>query len=338
MVLLYVILNLARRDVKLEKSGVVISFINMKGGVGKTTLSIGIADYLARYDGKKVLMIDIDPQFNATHSLLDTYKEKKNSSVNNSEEVEIIDDESVELKIPNGEEEEEVEADIEEKESFYSGVLKENKSIFQLFKPKLDVNQKYEMPKAEDIIINVKENLDIICGDLNLVLANKSSDSSLVKRLKNFIANNELRKEYDFILIDCPPTLTIYTDSALLASDFYLIPNRIDRYSIIGIDSLQTAIGNLIDDEGIPLRCLGIIYTMINKKINAKQKKIKDDFETKKTVNDLDIFDAVSHIVNHIQYGYSGTLPTRYKSSLEDIEAITFEMKEKIENLKVVTK
>lgn len=314
-------------------NGVIISFINMKGGVGKTTLSIGIADYLARYEGKRVLMIDIDPQFNATHSLLDTYKEKKQNAVSNSDEVDIIDDEVIEVKIPNVDEVED-DDDDDDKETFYSSVLKENKSIFQLFKPKLDVNHRYEVPKSEDIIINVKENLDLICGDLNLVLANKSSDISLVNRLKNFINSNKLREEYDYILIDCPPTLTIYTDSALMASDYYLIPNRIDRYSIIGIDSLQTAIGNLIDDAGIPLECLGIIYTMMPKKINSKQKKIKDDFETKKAVNDVDIFDAVSHVVNHIQYGYSGTLPTRYKSSLEDIQAITFEIIEKLERVK----
>lgn len=315
----------------MSKHGKVISFINMKGGVGKTTLSIGIADYLARYDDKKVLMIDIDPQFNATHSLLDTYIEKKNNSRNNSDAVDILDDGQVEFSIPlivDGEEN-----DVEDTGTFYSGILKENKTIFQLFKPQLDVSHRVNLPKAEDIIINVKENLDIVCGDLNLVLANKSSDYSLVKRLRNFIAVNKLKDEYDYILIDCPPTLTIYTDSALIASDFYLIPNRIDRYSIIGIDSLQKAVSSLIEDEQIPLKCLGIIYTMMNKKINSKQQKIKEDFESKKSVNTLDIFDSVSHVVNHIQYGHSGTLPTRYKSSLEDISAISIEMISKIEAL-----
>lgn len=312
----------------LSKQGKVISFINMKGGVGKTTLSIGIADYLARYVDKKVLMIDIDPQFNATHSLLDTYIEKKNVSKNNSDDVVIIDDQQVDVSIQQKVEEEGNDVDVTD--TFYSRILKENKTIFQLFKPQLDVSHRVNMPAAEDIIVNVKENLDIVCGDLNLVLANKSSDHGLVKRLRNFIALNKLREKYDYILIDCPPTLTIYTDSALMASDFYIIPNRIDRYSIIGIDSLQKAVSSLIEDEQIPLRCLGIIYTMMNKKINAKQQKIKEDFESKKSVNTLDIFNSVSHVVNHIQYGHSGTLPTRYKSSLEDIAAITVEMREKI--------
>ena len=60
-------------------NGKVISFINMKGGVGKTTLSMGIADYLAEQN-KKTLFIDIDPQFNGTQGLLDYYK--KNDTVN----------------------------------------------------------------------------------------------------------------------------------------------------------------------------------------------------------------------------------------------------------------
>jgi chromosome partitioning protein len=316
----------------LGKQGKVISFINMKGGVGKTTLSIGIADYLARYADKKVLMIDIDPQFNATHSLLDTYIEKNNNSNNNSDSVDIIDDKQIEIVYAQNVEDDESD-DSDDISTFYSRILKENKTIFQLFKPQLDVSHRVNLPKAGDIIINVKENLDIVCGDLNLVLANKSSDYSLVKRLRNFIAINRLKEEYDYILIDCPPTLTIYTDSALIASDYYIIPNRIDRYSIIGIDSLQKAVTSLIEDEQIPLKCLGIIYTMMNKKINTKQQKIKEDFESKKSVNTLDIFDSVSHTVNHIQYGYSGTLPTRYKSSLEDIEAITVEMIGRIETL-----
>ena len=62
--------------------GKVISIINMKGGVGKTTLSIGIADYLAEI-GKKVLLIDADPQFNATQAMIDSYKNEDCESEEN---------------------------------------------------------------------------------------------------------------------------------------------------------------------------------------------------------------------------------------------------------------
>ena len=58
-----------------------------------------------------------------------------------------------------------------------------------------------------------------------------------------------------------------------MASDYYLIPNRIDRYSIVGIDSLQQAVMNLIREERIPLKCIGLVYTMVTN--SKKQEAIK---------------------------------------------------------------
>lgn len=281
--------------------GKVVSLINMKGGVGKTTLSLGITDFLADH-GKAMLLIDADPQFNSTQAMLDCYK------------VLGYDDA------------------LESETNFYSEeVLKNMKTIYRLFMPQIDMRQGYSTPNANDLIINLKSNLDLLCGDLNLVLVNKVSDHTFVRRICNFIEENKLRERYDFIIIDCPPTLTIYTDSALMASDYYLIPNRIDRYSIVGIDSLQKAVTNLVREERIKLKCLGLVYTMVNKVISPKQQRIKDSFESKRAVNDIDIFAASMTIANNIQYGVGGTLPTKYKSSREDIEAICCEFLERIE-------
>ena len=307
----------------------VISFINMKGGVGKTTLTIGIADYLANYKNKKVLVIDADPQFNATQGLLEEYKklqelEKELKATNEEERLKELEEK---LK----------EHDSEKDITYYTEhILKNKKTIYQLFQPQRDMTESFKTPDSSELIVELLENnrLDILCGDLNLVLANKNSDYSLIKRIKNFIADNNLKSVYDYIFIDCPPTLTIYTDSALMASDYYIIPNRIDRYSIIGIDSLQKAVGNLIHEERIDLKCLGIIYTMVYSNINKKQAKIKTDFESKSVVNNLEIFDAKSHVVNHIQFGSSGTLPTKHKASREDIEAISLELERKIKDIK----
>ena len=74
-----------------------------------------------------------------------------------------------------------------------------------------------------------------------------------------------------------------------MASDYYLIPNRIDRYSIVGIDSLQ------------------------------------------KAVNDIDIFSAKTNVANNIQYGVAGTIPTKYKTAKNDIEAISLELLNRLE-------
>jgi len=281
----------------------IISLINMKGGVGKTTLSIGLADFLSE-QGYKVLIIDADPQFNATQALLDAYKSNDNS--------------------------------VDDDENYYKKeILNNQKTIYRLFRPQTNMLEPYNTPTDTDLIITLKDNLDILCGDLNLVLVNKVSDHTFVKRIRNFIGDNDLKSKYEFIIIDCPPTLTIYTDSALMASDFYLIPNRIDRYSIVGIDSLQKAVDNLIREERIPLKCLGLIYTMVDSHNPVKQEKLKISFESKETVCKIDIFSAKSNIVNDIQRGYSGTLPKMYKSSKEDIEAISLELIEKLRKLEV---
>ena len=308
-----------------DKNGKVISFINMKGGVGKTTLSIGIADYLSEKKELSVLIIDADPQFNSTQALLDEYKPIKTKTKKK------LDSEGFLITETEEDDSESITEIQQEEENYYSvEVLPKQKTIYSLFRSQTNVNEVIETPKAENLIINLNKGLDILCGDLNLVLANKNGDYGLVKRLRNFILDNNLKKKYDYIIIDCPPTLTIYTESALMASDFYVIPNRIDRYSIIGIDSLQRAVSNLIREERIDLKCLGIIYTMVSNFMPVKEQNIQTNFESKKSVNDLDIFSSKSSIVNHIQYGLSGTLPTRYKSSYEDIEAISLELIDRI--------
>lgn len=283
----------------MQKDGKIISFINMKGGVGKTTLSIGVADFLAHYksemtdgdDNLKILIIDADPQFNATQALLDSYYYG----------------------------------------DYFKDILPAGKTISKLFRPQVQFSDQYKSPTAEEMIIELTDKLHIVCGDLNLVLANKSSDYTHVKRLKRFIRDNNLRYIYDLIIIDCPPTLTIYTDSALIASDYYLIPNRIDRYSIIGISSLQKAINNLKGEEDINLECLGLIYTILDDELTQKQYEMKMNFERKKEVRQLYIFTGYTSNVKDIQVGKQGPIPTRYKKSREDLNDICNEILDRIQ-------
>lgn len=111
-----------------EKNGKIVSVINMKGGVGKTTLSIGLSDFLSDLNNCKVLLIDADPQFNSTQALLDNYKSKG------------YEDPSSEI-------------------NYYSEiVLPAGKTIYKLFKPQVDMSQAYETPDKEEVIIDLKDN------------------------------------------------------------------------------------------------------------------------------------------------------------------------------------
>jgi len=258
----------------------VISFINMKGGVGKTTLSIGVADYLSNDLNKKTLFIDMDPQFNGTQAMFDYFKKDETakiiqsiSSINGGKKITLA---------------KAKESALNSEHNYYNDTIKaKHKTIYRLFTPQVELGQAYTSPNNEGLITKLTDNLDIIAGDLNLVLVNRSSDYSLVKRLKNFLLDNEESLNYEYIIIDCPPTLTTYTDGALLASDYYVIPNRIDRYSINGIDSLQEAIGNLVRQERISLKNLGIIYTMVQTDLPKRYESIKQNFESRKKSSHL---------------------------------------------------
>jgi chromosome partitioning protein len=261
----------------------VISVINMKGGVGKTALSVGIAALLTEERDKKVLLIDIDPQFNATQAFIDPEE-----------------------------------------------YVKDDKTIYKLFKSQTELSQQFSVPQPEELITQFNNKLDILKGDLNLVLVNKSSDYGLIKRLKLFINRNNLKSIYDYIIIDCPPTLTLYTDSALLCSDYYLIPNKIDRYSGIGIQSLNRAISDIINQEELGLKCLGLIYTMIPVTLTEKQKDVKNELETSSAMNGIYVFNSNMSEVRDMQVGKQVPIATRYSKAKKDISDIVDEMEKKL--------
>lgn len=263
----------------------IISFINMKGGVGKTTLCIGMGHYLATELNKKILFIDIDPQFNSTQSLLGEFDQ-------------------VDL---------------------YLDELRNTKTIRSIFKQSTDVYEEIPLPEKEEVIHQFNENIHMILGNINLIFDNSTSDNSRIKRIRKFVNHHNLRDEYDFIFIDCPPTISFYTDAALMASDYYIIPNRIDRYSTLGVTSLLSVTKRIISEEDLNLRPLGIIYTMLDETLTQKTAKIKDDFETEVKDNNLYIFKNNTTIVRDLMVGNSGNIASNYSKSKKDIKNICVE-------------
>ncbi|MCM3305826.1 ParA family protein [Priestia megaterium] len=273
-------------------NGKVISMINMKGGVGKTTLCVGIGEYLANYLDKKILFIDVDPQFNTTQTLMDYF-------------------------------------DLEDE---YMSNFRHNKSIRKLFKSASTISEKPVLPSPDEVILKFDDypNIDLICGNIDLIFDDNQGDSARTRRIKKFITEHNLRNEYDFIFIDCPPTISFYTDAALNASDYYLVPNRIDRYSILGIKLLKQVIDRLSYNEDLDIKPLGIVYTMVGHKRN-KSEILKETFESTDIVKEIALFSSCTTYVNDLMVGFQGNISSNYKKSREDIERVSLEFLERIE-------
>ena len=236
----------------------VISFMNMKGGVGKTTICVNIAGQLAN-DGRKVLIIDNDPQMNASQYLIEPeelesllYEQKTIYALYKSEVEDDLNDMS------GDDDDDDVDVDIIKK--------------------------------------NAKPNIDIICGDLNMTKVKDDGDISDI--LSSYILNNKLSDNYDFIFIDCPPTQSIYTMSAFKASNFYVLVIKPDYLSTIGLSLFNRMLNKynkkrMVDDK---LQGLGIIANLTQKTSDKyhenKIQEIKDKYKFK-----LEVFDCkVSNI------------------------------------------
>ena len=260
----------------------VISFINMKGGVGKTTLCINTADSLAN-DGKKILIIDMDPQFNATQALLLQMQRQKTDIDKNSD---VSDKNSDEVFS------EDVKAELDSSK-IYRELSKKGKTVMQLF-GSTNPNE-----NSLDIIMSFSNNIDFIPGDLELSSVVAGDTAGKESAINQYIVEKGLFEKYNYVLIDCPPTWSILTHASLFASDYYIIPSKIDFYSSIGINSLQNKINEkLLNNYSYKqislarqktLINLGIIFSMTTGLMAEKSIKqtVKNDFDSS-----IPIFDA----------------------------------------------
>lgn len=271
----------------------VISFINMKGGVGKTTLCVGMGEYLANYLQKKILVIDIDPQFNATQSLMGHYSRV---------------------------------------DEYLETIQPANKTIRKIFElpNSLMADEKKVLP--EDVIFSLSDNLDIILGDINIIF-DTNHEGKRIKMLKRFIHDNDLNNEYDFIFIDSPPTISLFTDTALLASDYYLTPVKIDHYSVLGANSLNSVIRNMKTHHEKEVKHVGFVYTNTDAVPTEKTEILKNAFESTSSFDNSYFFDSQSTYVRDLMVGYQGNIPSCYLKSRTDIARICEEFIVRMEQL-----
>jgi chromosome partitioning protein len=199
-----------------KKSGVVVSVLNMKGGVGKTTISAHVFRYLFRHLQKSTLLIDFDPQFNLTQTILP------------QNEYEVL---------------------KSKKKTIYS--IMEDLSAPSLFKTN---NQSANPPSCAEVTHTIRHftheksiNLSLLAGDFDLakytLINNDNVLSSARKRFQKFIEETKLEK--DVICIDCNPSSSFITTCALKASTHVLVPIRPDRYSLLGLKLLNEFIQSI---------------------------------------------------------------------------------------------
>lgn len=205
----------------------VISFINMKGGVGKTTLATNFCNNLAERDQKKVLLIDMDPQFNATQCFISgedyvEYCKKGGDTI-----TVLFDGSAVKVSSVDG---------------------SENK------KPRTF---------ADIHPLKVKDNLFILPGDLNLHKISFPSGQGLEYRLKQYVADINDVYEFDYIVIDTPPTPSVWMSSSLIASSYYVVPVKPDPLSYTGVDLLKSIIKEWTNNLNLDLKCAGLVMTMV---------------------------------------------------------------------------
>ena len=187
--------------------GKIISLSNQKGGVGKTTSAVNIAASLGIL-GHKTLLIDLDPQGNAT-----------------------------------------------------SGVGISKRSL------KASINDVlYGSVTAKDAILKTEyDNLDVIPANIALAGAEYnlySEDGNTESVIKNALA--PIKDEYDYIIIDCPPSLSLLTVNALVASDGVVIPMQCEFFALEGLSQLAVTIGKVKQNFNPALNITGILITMYN--------------------------------------------------------------------------
>jgi chromosome partitioning protein len=224
-----IVANLLRSSVP-EPSGIpaatigpalVMVLVNQKGGVGKTTSTVNVAFLLAR-SGKRVLVIDCDPQANA----------------------------SVHLGI-----------DPHERE------LAKRTLTHVLFNGMSTAEA--VMPAADAILDILPSSISLAGADSELL---KEPNGTLLLREKL----DEVRKAYDFILIDCPPNLGQLTVSALNAADLVLIPSQTEMLSIMGIPMLLETLGKVRRRVNPKVAVLGILPTLHKPRRTQNQAMMKE--------------------------------------------------------------
>lgn len=188
----------------------IIAVANQKGGVGKTTTSINLSACIA-YRGKKVLLIDLDPQGNATTGL------------------------GIDKRI--------------NKNSVYDVIIN-------------------EMPINEVTVNTPQDNLILCPSSISLAGAEIELVSMLSRENRLKYAISYIENDYDYIFIDCPPSLGLITLNALTAADTVLVPIQCEYFALEGLSQLMDTVKLVQKHLNRSLKVEGVVLTMFDARTN----------------------------------------------------------------------
>ena len=221
--------------------GKIITVCNQKGGTGKTTSAINIAVFLA-VAGKKVMLIDLDPQANLSSGIGFSHQYDKESWDNKSKP--------------------------------------QYKSIYNVLIEKEPIASVFVATSIPNLYL-VPSHLSLAGAEIEMV--NMLSRETLLK-----VAISQMKEKFDYIIIDCPPSLGLLTINALIAADKLLIPIQCEYFALEGLGQLLETI-KLIKSINPSLTIGGVILTMYDSRTKLSESVVKDVQEFFKDV----VFDSI---------------------------------------------
>ena len=269
----------------------VLVYANFKGGVGKTTNSVMTAYQLAK-KGYKVLVCDLDPQSNATHLLTRTYSRQNNQS--KQEFVKEL------VKQSRKEKKQLSEDDIDEE---ISDVYK-NRERKEL---KIEKTMMLALSEedVESAIVKVMDNLYLLPSDADFTDYPDFLEQTFMPNEENYKEKrtsyfskqlSKVKDNYDFVIVDVPPTLSIYTDSAVHAADDIIIVLQTQQDSLDGAIAFFKYLQKIFDKyHAINFDILGILPVLLENRAGLDSQILKD---AKATFGKENVF---KNIIKHME-------------------------------------
>lgn len=274
----------------------VISVINLKGGVGKTTTTVGLAQILSVEFNKKILVVDLDAQTNATTMLIG---EEKWVEVNKQKQTIA--------------------------QLFYEGVYPRSGKIFDINRAILkgvsnidEVKLVDMLPSSLDLIDIQEEVIKAPRGIFSVIRPVDLLDKSLRK----------IKQKYDYILIDCPPNLGVITRNGLKVSDVYIIPTVPDVLSTYGIPQIISRVNKFSKELEKEIKPLGIVITKYREQSALHKRTVKELRKERDCRVFETIFKENDNIANAAEYINKSTMRQKwgYKGQVDNFKLLAEEI------------